>query len=71
MCLFAGCGVGCQQSLIEAFQRQVAVFAEARRLAPGRRAAYLDKTCAGDAALRQCVDELLQATERGRGLSCE
>jgi len=43
--------------------REVAVFNAARRLPPGERAAYLDEACAGDAALRQRVEELLQASE--------
>jgi len=41
--------------------REVAVFGAARRLPSGERAAYLDEACAGDAALRQRVEELLQA----------
>ena len=43
--------------------REVTAFNAARRLPPGRRAAYLDEACAGDAALRQRVEELLQANE--------
>jgi eukaryotic-like serine/threonine-protein kinase len=43
--------------------REVAVFSAARRLPAGERAAYLDEACAGDAALRQRVDELLWAVE--------
>jgi len=43
--------------------REVAVFSAARRLAAGERAAYLDETCAGDAALRQRVENLLRASE--------
>src|SRR5260370_28820041 len=43
--------------------REMAVFSAARRLPAGQRAAYLDETCAGDAALRQRVEELLQAGE--------
>jgi serine/threonine protein kinase len=41
--------------------REMAVFNAARRLPAGERAAYLDQACAGDAALRQRVEELLQA----------
>ena len=41
--------------------REAAVFNAARRLPAGERAAYLDEACAGDAALRQRVQELLQA----------
>src|ERR1039457_19020 len=44
--------------------REVAVFNAARRLPVGERVAYLDKACAGDAALRQRVEELLQASEQ-------
>ncbi len=43
--------------------RELAVFSAARRLPAGERAAYLDEACAGDAALRQRVEELLQASE--------
>src|SRR5260370_28814418 len=43
--------------------REMAVCSAARRLPAGQRAAYLDETCAGDAALRQRVEELLQAGE--------
>src|SRR5208283_5865270 len=43
--------------------REVAVFNAARRLPPGERAAYLDEACAGDAALRQRVEQLLRASE--------
>src|ERR1039457_2158361 len=43
--------------------REVAVFNAARRLPVGERVAYLDKACAGDAALRQRVEELLHASE--------
>jgi serine/threonine protein kinase/WD40 repeat protein len=41
--------------------RELAIFSEARRLPAGQRAACLDHACAGDAALRQRVEELLQA----------
>ena len=41
--------------------REVAVFNGARRLPAGERAAYLTDACAGDATLRQHVEELLQA----------
>ena len=43
--------------------REVAVFGAARRLPAGERAEYLQEACAGDAALRQRVEELLRATE--------
>src|ERR1039457_277466 len=49
--------------------RELAVFSAARLLPVGERAAYLDEACAGDAALRQRVEELLQASdEAGRFL---
>ena len=41
--------------------RELAVFGVARRLPVGERAAYLDEACAGDAALRQRIEELLHA----------
>jgi serine/threonine protein kinase len=44
--------------------REVAVFSAALRLSAGERTAYLDEACAGDAALRQHVEELLQASEK-------
>jgi serine/threonine protein kinase len=47
--------------MIEPPDREVVVFSAARRLPPGQRAVYLDQACAGDAALRQRVEELLQA----------
>jgi serine/threonine protein kinase/tetratricopeptide (TPR) repeat protein len=43
--------------------RELAVFSQARLLPAGQRAAYLDAACAGDAPLRQRVEELLQAGE--------
>src|SRR5215207_6856487 len=47
--------------------REVAVFSAARRLPAGERAAYLREACAGDAALRQRVEELLRASEEAGG----
>jgi eukaryotic-like serine/threonine-protein kinase len=44
-------------------EREVAVFNAARRLTAKERAAYLDKACASDAALRRRVEELLQVSE--------
>src|ERR1035438_5467621 len=44
-------------------ERELAVFREARHLPAGQRAAFLDEACAGDAALRQRVEELLLANE--------
>jgi hypothetical protein len=43
--------------------RELIVFSAARRLPASQRAAYLDKACAGDTALRQRVGDLLQASE--------
>src|ERR1039457_1871674 len=51
--------------------REVAVFAAARRLPAGERPAYLAEACAGDAALRQRIEQLLQASdEAGDFLEC-
>jgi len=47
----------------ELFEREVAIFSAARRLPAEERSAYLDQACAGDAAVRQCVEELIQASE--------
>ena len=44
-------------------EREFAVFSAARRLPPEERAAYLDEACAGDAVLRQQVENLLRAGE--------
>ncbi len=44
--------------------REVAVLNAALELRPAERAAYLDQVCAGDAALRQQVEALLQAHEQ-------
>ena len=49
------------------FEREVAVFGTARRLPEAKRAAYLDEACAGDAALRERVEELLKAGEEAEG----
>ena len=43
--------------------RELTVFSAARRLPVEEHAAYLDAACAGDAALRQRVEELLRAGE--------
>jgi serine/threonine protein kinase/tetratricopeptide (TPR) repeat protein len=53
--------------MTEPFERELAVFSAARRLAAAERAAYLDQTCAGDAALRRRVEELLRAGEDSEG----
>src|SRR6185436_16979207 len=50
-------------SMSDPMDREVAVFSAARRLPAGERAAYLDEACAGDEALRQRVEQLLQAGE--------
>jgi serine/threonine protein kinase/tetratricopeptide (TPR) repeat protein len=42
---------------------EIAVFGAARRLPPGERSAYLHEACAGNAALRRQVEELLHANE--------
>jgi eukaryotic-like serine/threonine-protein kinase len=47
----------------ELTEREVAIFNAARRLTGPERAAYLDEACAGDAALRQRLDELLRVDE--------
>ena len=45
------------------------VFAEAVRLgSAAERSSYLDRACAGDAALRQSVEELLAAHDRSHGV---
>jgi len=41
--------------------REAAIFGAARRLAAGQRPAYLDEACAGDAALRRRIEDLLLA----------
>src|ERR1017187_10290738 len=41
-------------------EQEVAIFNAARRLAAQERAGYLDQACAGDAALRRRLDELLR-----------
>ncbi len=44
-------------------EREIEVFNVALELPAAERAAYLDQACAGDAALRQRIEELLQASE--------
>jgi serine/threonine protein kinase/tetratricopeptide (TPR) repeat protein len=46
---------------------EVATFSAARQLPAGQRAAYLDEACAGDAALRQRVEDLLRSNEEAGG----
>ncbi len=43
--------------------REAAIFNAARKLPAGERAPYLDGACAGDALLRQQIEELLKADE--------
>ena len=43
--------------------REAAIFNAARRLPVGQRPAYLDEMCAGDALLRERVEELLKAND--------
>ena len=49
--------------MTEPSERELTVFSATRRLPDEARAAYLDEACAGDAVLRQRVDELLLAGE--------
>src|SRR5947209_8457247 len=44
-----------------------ALFQQAIDLAPGRRAAFLDERCAGDAGLRAAVEELLHFDATAQG----
>ena len=44
-------------------EREIEVFNVALELPVSERAAYLDQACAGDAVLRQRIEELLQASE--------
>ena len=43
--------------------RELAVFSAVRRLSAPDRPAYLDEACVGDDALRQRVEELLEASD--------
>jgi WD40 repeat protein/serine/threonine protein kinase len=47
--------------------REAVIFNAARRLPPGERGFYLEGACAGDAGLRQGVEELLRADEAAGG----
>src|ERR1039457_2352362 len=49
--------------MIDPPNRELAFFSAALRLPSGERAAYLDEAWAGDAALRQRIEELLQASD--------
>ena len=44
-------------------EREASIFNTARKLPVGERAFYLDGACAGDALLRQRIEELLQAND--------
>jgi hypothetical protein len=46
--------------MINPSDREVAIFGEVRRLEVSQRAGYLEGACAGDAALRQRVEDLLR-----------
>ncbi|MCL4788386.1 MAG: serine/threonine protein kinase, partial [Verrucomicrobia bacterium] len=48
----------------EPLEREVVVLNAALELSPAERAAYLDQACAGDAALRRRVEDLLHAHEQ-------
>jgi len=51
----------------EPTNREVVVLNAALELRPAERAAYLDEACAGDAALRQQVEDLLRADAAAEG----
>jgi hypothetical protein len=51
----------------ETDQREEALFEVALQLPSEQRAAYLDRACAGDSALRRRVEALLGALERAGG----
>ena len=44
--------------------REIAVFSEAIKVPPQKRAAFLDRACGGDETLRRKVEALLSAHER-------
>ncbi|EEF63091.1 protein kinase domain-containing protein [Pedosphaera parvula] len=48
----------------ESSDHEFTIFSAARQLPPGERASFFDKVCAGDDAMRQRVEELLQAGEK-------
>jgi hypothetical protein len=48
-------------------EREIEVFNAALELLTADRVAYLDEVCAGDAALRQCVETLLLTSEAADG----
>ena len=68
MCFFALCSVEYGiQPMNGPFERELAAFAHARQLPDAERTVYLDQACAGDAALRRTVQELLRAGEAAEG----
>ena len=52
---------------MNASDREETIFASALALPPAKRAAFLDKACAGDGTLRARLGELLEAHEGGGG----
>src|SRR5690349_5653609 len=52
--------------MTESPNREVAVLNAALELRPAERAAYLDQACAGDAALRKQVEDLLLSHEQAQ-----
>ncbi len=50
--------------MADSCELELTVFSAARHLPAAERAAYLDEACAGDAGLRQRVEELLEAGEQ-------
>jgi len=51
----------------QTYQREAAIFDAAMELPPEQRAAHIDPACAGDAALRQRMEALLEAAESSSG----
>src|SRR5213083_2384407 len=51
----------------EPLHPEVAILNAVVELSPAERAAYLEEVCKGDAALRQRVEDLLQAHEQAQG----
>ena len=51
----------------ESREREERIFAEALALPTGERPRFLDQACAGDAALRQRIEALVQAHESAGG----
>src|ERR1700748_2173806 len=55
---------GTSKSVNDRFEKELAIFSEARHLPPEQRAAYLDSACDGDADLRRRIGELLHAADQ-------